>query len=557
LTGLTGGEKKNLMIINELLNKIYPFFAGSSIAAAGIILVFFGLSKRKGFKIFGIVLAAFSIIAAIFLNIRSFGMYGDFSGNLFNFNLFAAAATTLILFAALNILIFISIINFHNDNFIKIILVFLTGVFFFTIFICANNFIMIFTSFAVVLLAVFQLNSVLNSGVSKSSFSEYSIKNSIVRFYLAAAFSFLLTFMGYSLIYSSTDFKVFKQLLESDKMSSPLVIAGLFIILSSLYIFMFIFPLQSAYIKMQNRIQYSSMQVVWFFYFPAGILMFLKLKDVLFYFLAKNSQPVAGILLAVSAICILGGNIGAIKAQGLRRIMSFLYISMTGQILLGFAQFGLGVLSNSRAVWLAVANILFMALTYFPLGLFSSELENRFGSDRIVNMSGYLRTQKYIGINLLILLLAFGGLTGTAGYVLRFLYLQPFLAGFKELLSIGPDVGLSVLNIGSFAVALVSWVFIAANTIRLIFYLAKRPLAITGQIGGTVSESAQSSAVISTGSHAISKQQTEGYFRFSRFLCVYLTFFSAIIILSGIVGLLEILGVNLSFLNFSLINWNF
>jgi hypothetical protein len=340
-------------------------------------------------------------------------------------------------------------------------------------------------------------------------------------------------------------------------MSSPLVAAGLFIILSSLYIFMFIFPLQSAYIKMQNRIQYSGMQVVWFFYFPAGILMFLKLKDVLFYFMSKHSQPVTGALLAISAICILGGNIGAIKSQGLRRILSFLYISMTGQILLGFALFGLGTLSSSRAIWLAAANILFMALIYFPLGLFSSELENRFGSDRIANMSGFLRTHKFIGINLLILLLAFGGLIGTAGYILRFLYLQPFLAGFNELLRIGTDAGQSLLNTGSFAVMLVSWVFIAANIVRLIVCLAKKPPAIIGQIGGTVSESAQSSAATSSGSHAISKQQAAGCFRFSRFLYVYLTLFSVIIILSGIMGLLEILGVNLSFLNFSLITWNF
>jgi NADH:ubiquinone oxidoreductase subunit 2 (subunit N) len=544
------------MIISEFLNKIYPFFPGSSIAAAGIILVFFGLSKRKGFKIFGIVLAAVSIITAIFLNIRTFAMFGDFSSGLFDFNLFAASATAVVLFIALNILIFISKINFHNDNFIKIILVFLTCVFFFMVFICANNFIMIFTSFAVLLLAVFQLTSVLNSRVSKGSFSEYSIKNSIVRFYLAAAFSLLLTLMGYSLIYSSTDLKFFKQLLESDKMSSPLVVAGLFIILSSLYIFMFIFPLQSAYIKMQNRIQYSSTQVVWFLYFPAGILMFLKLKDVLFYFMSRHTQPVAGALLAVSAICILGGNVGAVKAQGLRRILSFLYLSMTGQILLGFAMSGLGVLNSSRVVWLAVANIIFMALIYFPLGLFSSELESRFGTDRIANMAGFLRTQKYIGINLLILLLAFGGLTGTAGYILRFLYIQPFLTGFNDILRIGAGSGQSVLNISSFAVALVSWVFIAANIIRLIFFLVKRSPE-TRQIAGTTGEPAQASFAVSSGSHAISRQKDKERFRFSQFLHVYLTLFSVIIILSGIMGLLEILGVNLGLLNFSLLNWNF
>ena len=197
-----------------------------------------------------------------------------------------------------------------------------------------------------------------------------------------------------------------------------------------------------------------------------------------------------------------------------------------------------------------------MALIYFPLGLFSSELERRFGTDSIANMAGFLRTQKYIGINLLIILLAFGGLTGTAGYILRFLYLQPFLAGFNELLRIGTDAGQSVLNIIGFTMALVSWVFIAANVIRLIFCLSKRPPE-TGQIGATVGEQAPTSVIASSRSHVISKQADEGRLRFSWFLHVYLTLFSVIIILSGIMGLLEILGVNLGFLNFSLINWNF
>ncbi len=627
MTGQTGGEKKNLMIINEFLNKIYPFFTSLSIVTGGLILVFFGLSKKEGLKIFGIAVSAVSIIAALFLNIRSFGMFGDFSSNIFSFNLLSAAATSVILFAALNILVFISIINFHNNNFIKILLVFLTVVFFFTVFIDANNFIMIFASFSVLLLAVFQLNSVLNSSINKSNFSEYSTKNSIIRFYLSAAFSILLTFTGYSLVYGSTDLKYFKQLLESDKMSSPLVVTGLFIMLLSLYIYMFIFPLQSAYIKMQSRIQHSSMQVVWFFYFPAGILMLLKLKDILFYFISRNSQPITGTLIAVSAICILGGNIGAIKAQGLRRIMSFLYLSMTGMILLGFAQYGLGTLSTSGIVWLVVANILFMGLVYFPLGLFSWELENRFGSDRVANITGFLRTQKYVAINLLIIFLAFGGLIGTAGYVLRFMYLQPFLAGFNQLFGNGADAKFSVLNISSFAVILVSWIFIAANVTRLIYCLAKRPAQsgqartperadasaganISGSMvdnpagidsaydrvgmsdrdsaydnisvsGSETYDQTQNSANVplqtsafsqpgsiavelehisvtgATGSHSVLKQQDERNLKFSRFLCVYLTFFSVIIILSGIVGLLEILGINLRFLNFSLINWNF
>ena len=48
LTGLTGGEKKNLMITRELINKIYPFFASLSIITAGIDTgIFWAFQKKR------------------------------------------------------------------------------------------------------------------------------------------------------------------------------------------------------------------------------------------------------------------------------------------------------------------------------------------------------------------------------------------------------------------------------------------------------------------------------------------------------------------------------
>ncbi len=127
------------------------------------------------------------------------------------------------LFAALNILMHISLNNFENKQFTKVIIMFLFSLFCFSMFTVATNLLMMFSSFILIIISLFQTITLLNNENNIRSFSEYSLKNSLISFTLTIVFAILLIFVGYSLIFGATDFKSYSQILLSDKIDDPLV----------------------------------------------------------------------------------------------------------------------------------------------------------------------------------------------------------------------------------------------------------------------------------------------------------------------------------------------
>jgi len=167
----TGGEKIKLEKIKALLDSIYPFYPVLFILGSGIITVFFGMSGRKPVKLFIIILTACSIAAGIFINIYSYNLKGEFSNFLFNFSGLQVALTSMVLFSALNALLFLCLFNFRKDNLIKIILIFDLCILSFIFFIPSVNFIVMFSSLTFFITGVFQLVTSLNTGIFLSSFS--------------------------------------------------------------------------------------------------------------------------------------------------------------------------------------------------------------------------------------------------------------------------------------------------------------------------------------------------------------------------------------------------
>ena len=69
------------------VDKISPIYSVVILGFAIFISIFFGLSKRKGIKIFIISLFALSILSAIIMNFYVFKITGVYSNSLFNFGL--------------------------------------------------------------------------------------------------------------------------------------------------------------------------------------------------------------------------------------------------------------------------------------------------------------------------------------------------------------------------------------------------------------------------------------------------------------------------------------
>ena len=524
--GQTGGEMMHVMIFSSLMEKIYPFYSSACIIAATFIAFFFSLSNKKNSKIFIAAISFISLIIAFYFNIRSFMARGAFSDYLFSFTIIEVIAVSIILFAAINFLVVFSINNLYRNNYVKIIIIFNLTVFIATLFIAANNFIMIFTSLALLMLAIFQLLSITNSDINLIFASEYSVKNYILRFFLVVAFAIILVFAGYSMIYGASDLKNFAQLLQSEKINISILKAGIFIIFCSVFIFHFIFPLHGGYIKLIRRCEGSSIFIIWFFYFPAVVILFLKLRNLFFDFAARNSFYFTIALLFIAFICVFAGNIGAMKTTSARRIGAFLYLAFTGMTILALAQYSSGLIEAVRVVWLIFANMILLCLGYYPLYAFFNELEKKTGKDSINNIRGILSNNKFIGINIIIILLSLAGFIGTAGFIPRFLLIQPFnelLSGSQPAINHPAGEALLYINI---ALSIIAWAFLAYNFLRIIFIMFK-------------------------------KSQFTQKVLIAKFYYAYLVFYALACLFAGFAGLFEIFNPAISITGYSFININF
>jgi NADH:ubiquinone oxidoreductase subunit 2 (subunit N) len=513
-----------LTVIRDIINILHTFSSVAVIFLALFISLFFGISNKKWVKLFIAILSAISLAAALFLNIYTFLKVGDFSSFLFNFGRMQMIEVTIMLFSALNIFIFISLFNIDKNHFVKLVMLFLFTVSSAYFLILSNNFIAIFISFGISTVGVFQLITVLNNNISK-------IKDYIIRFFLVSAAALIIIFIGFSFIYGATDLKNFKQILESGSISNPLTAIGLLMICLGIFLYLFMFPFQGNYLKILRRSDYSSPLIIWFLYMPAGLFMFLKMNNLIFYFIKKNNPYISIAFIVISAACALGGNIGAIKTTSVRRIFAFIFMAVIGLSILPYAMFGMGVINEARVEWLIISNLILLIISFFPLYGILINIERNSQIDSIYNLKGFARTNKYLGINLILILISFCGMVCTAGYLTKFYYFEPFIRYLKGELKLNSGPMNAVLDMMILFIIFTAVILIIVNVIRIIVQLLKKE---------NIQTEIQNAAGI------------KKYLVFSKFYYLYVTIFTVIILIIGVLGLLEILNAGAGFIPFKI-----
>ncbi len=522
-------------VINNILASINQLYSIVILFGALFISIFFGLSKRNRSKIFIIIITALSLIAAFAANIYNFISSGAFSNFLFNVEAYQVIEICVVLFIALNILIFISFNNINKSQFIKIIIIFLFSVCSLVMLSISSNFIMIFVSFTSFTLAILQLLAILNN---------VDLRSYLVRFFLVSTFAIIVLLSSFSIFYGSTDLKNFAQIFESESlMASPLLAVGIILFSACVYLYLFIFPFQSSYLKILRRCEQSSMLVIWFLYFPAGIFMFMKINKILFYFIEKNSLYLTAVFIFIAFVCILCGNIGAIKTKSIRRILAFIFLSFLGISILSYAMVGSGLASQDRVEWFFMANIVLLVLSYFPIYSVITAIEKSKkisspGNDSLENLRGFVLGNKYIGINFIIILLSFLGFIGTAGFINRYFYIAPFF----KLISLPSEKTAAtsnmVFSILITAAAIIAFIFLAVNISRIIIVTLTKPKTIS-DTGAGFPDTGNGDA------NSISGNKIDANIQSVKFYYIYITTFSLIIIAAGVIGLLEIFNINL------------
>ncbi len=492
----------------KLSEKVNPFQSIIVLSIAILILSFFAVSKNKAIKKYLIALASVSLLIAFLLNIHSYVLSGNFSNFLIFFGNVQMLEIGIIIFSAMNVLFFISVYRETEDSFVKELILFIFLVICAEFIIISKNFLLMFTALSIFILTIFQLVSIVNSNVDK-------IVMHVLRFFLRPTLTVIFFFFGFSLLYGATDFKDFNQILESEYISNPIVVLSLIILGIALYLYFFLFPLQGPYMKMIKRNSLAANAVIWFFYFPVGIFLFLKLGSLYGYFIEKNSVYLYSILIIVTCGCMLAGNIGAISTKSLRRITSFLFLFFISTFLFNISIYSTGIISVYSMNLFNFINIFLILFSFMPLYSIFSSVEKNTGEDNIRNIRGLGRNNIYAGVNMAVMLLSWLGLI---------YYLEPFMKFFNRT----DFLNMGAINIVILIVFVICFIFLFINILRIFISIFRRA---TGETSNKV--------------------------LFPKFLYVYITFFSIVIIITSVMILLRKLGVDIAFMNFSVTEFIF
>jgi NADH:ubiquinone oxidoreductase subunit 2 (subunit N) len=493
-----------LLYINE---KINPFQSIAILAIAILILSFFAISKSRTVKICLITMVSLLLALAFFLNIYAYISRGNFSNFLLFFGNVQMVMAGIMIFCALNLLFFIYIYHKDNDNFIKILMIFIFSVICALFVIISRNFLLIFTSLSLFILTVFQLVSAFNSKNDKTGIY-------VLEYFLRPLITIILFFFAFSLLLGATDFKDFNQILQSEYITNPLTVLSLVVFGVALYQYFFLFPFQGPYIKMLKRSDPAANAAVWFLYFPVGIFMFLKLSSVYNYFTEKSNAYLSVFLIIITFVCLAAGNIGAIKTKSVRRIISFLFLFFIGFFLLNVSMFSAGIITRFLMDLFNFINIFLILFSFMPLYSIFSTIEKQTGTDHIRGIKGLGRINKYAGVNLIIIFIP---------WTVFIYHIEPFIKYFNaDFLQMG------ALNMALLILIMAALIFLLLNITRIIIQIFKKPAAETVQ-----------KAVL------------------PRFLYIYITFYSFIIIVAVVLGILRIINIDVPFTGFMIEEFNF
>ena len=490
-------------IVLSINEKISPLQSVIILSIVILISSFFAISKSKTIKRLLIILASVSLIMAFYLNIYSFISMGSFSNFLLSFEYMQMIEVSIIIFSALNLLFFISIYNVDSSHFIKIMILFLFSTICAVFIVLARNSLFIFTSFAIFILTIFQLVTSLNLKMDKS-------RPYIFGYFLRPTLTVILFFFGFSLFYVATDFKDFNQIMQSEYISNPLIILGLIVFGIAVYIYFFLFPFQSPYMKLIKRSDYSSNAVIWFSYFPVGIFMFSKLDGLFSFFIEKNNLYLSIFFIAITFLCVLASSIGAFKTNSIRRIVSFLFLFFIGIFILNISMLSAGIITRISMSWFNISNIIMVLLSFIPIYSIISSIEKSTGSDSINNIRGFGRSNIYICINLIVIFLSWFGFA---------YHIEPFFKYFSgaNFLKMG------IINMMLLLAVVIAFIFLLINIFRIIVQFLKRPRA--GAVEKIV---------------------------FPKFLYIYVTLYALVILAIAVIGVLEILNINIEFIKFKI-----
>jgi hypothetical protein len=170
--------------------------------------------------------------------------------------------------------------------------------------------------------------------------------------------------------------------------------------------------------------------------------------------------------------------------------------------------------------WLNIVNLSILAISFFPAYSIAVSIEKSKGSDSAFGIRGFLRSNTYLSINLIIILLSW------------LYYIELFAIYFREWNLLEMDIS----NLAVLILAGISFIFLAVNIFRLIII----------QFLKSSKENGRSSA--DDGANSIV---------FPKFYYIYISFFTVIVLIMLAAAILRILNVEIYIFGFEITGGKF
>ncbi len=229
-----------------------------------------------------------------------------------------------------------------------------------------------------------------------------------LKFYLIGVVSFVITLYGLSLVYGATGTTMLPEIaLRAENNPSALLLAGILTTLAGLAFKIGAVPF---HMWIPDTYEGASTPFVGFLSVApkaAGFAALIRLYLEGFAPLSARFMPV---VIAISALTMLAGNLLALPQQNIKRLLAYSGIAQIGTMLLGLiAQTGEGM-----------AMLLFYLAAYLftNIGAFAvvSAVGSASGSDDIGAYRGLARRNPALALAMLIFLLSLGGIPFVAGF---------------------------------------------------------------------------------------------------------------------------------------------
>ena len=520
-------------LIKSIGTFINPFGTITILLFAVLVILFFANSRKNGLKIFGFIFTLLSFTGSFVVNIIGFLRNGVFSNNLFTSDLTQIIEISYILIISFILFTIIFVFNRNSESFLKLNLLFLFSTSALIFFIISRNFIVFFVSLVFFLISMFALITLISETNIFSSKNQNNIMKisaaeehsraytSISKFFLAVLFSVMLIFFGTSLLYGVSDFKNFIQLYEGvstfkDNLGFVFAIFGI-----AVYLYFGFFPFHSPYIRVTSRISPDSGYLVWLYYFLPGVIFMTRLSLII---QTVNSDFKTILAISLSAIIIIstiGSSLAILKTSNLRKITSNLVLLIFTGNIFNVLLFVIDYVDENTYRVLNYSGLSLLILSFLPVSLIFTLIEKSSGYSDIKGLKSIFIKNKAVLAGFIIGCISLLGIPAFSGFTHKnhyFIIIQKAFQGGLENLT-----------------PLISWLVISAAIIYVAFFTASILRILISGLSGKMDIYNESIV-------------------FSKLSLAFIYLFVFLIIVFGIIYLLGLFKINISGLDFSVIN---